>query len=132
MRDDKWLEDKLIVIWKLFFTEIEEKNKVKIRFKGKWKNKFGHIGRKKEESEICVNGLFRHLEVPEWVIELTIAHELVHYMHGFHSDHVKMFRYPHQGGVVRKELIKRGFSVGREKKWYKEEWLEMYERLRYL
>jgi len=134
MRDDEWLKERLELIWRMFFSDLEEKNKIKIRFKGKWKNKFGHISKKKGVSEICVNGLFRHLEVPEWVIELTLAHELVHYMHGFHSDHEKKFKHPHQGGVVRRELIKRGLGsfVGMERKWFKEEWLRVYERLRYL
>jgi len=130
MRDDKWLKDKLEVIWKIFFTDLQEKNKVYVRFKGKWKNKFGHISRKGEITEICINGLFKNLEVPDWVIELTLAHELVHYMHGFHSDHVKLFKYPHQGGIVKKELIKRGFNVGKEKKWYKEQWLDLHKKLK--
>ena len=58
------------------------------------------------------------------MIDTTIAHELVHYIHGFNSPMPKMYRHPHKGGVVNKELKKRGFGnmLKLEKKWIRNEW----------
>ena len=125
MRDDVWLKERLDAIWNLLFADVERKNTVNIRFKGKWKNKFGHIKRlRNKDSKIAINGIFKSEVVPEFIIDVTIAHELVHYLHGFNSPHPKMFSHPHQGGVVNKELRRRGFAQNLvfEKKWVKEVW----------
>jgi hypothetical protein len=130
-RDNKWLKQKMEAIWSFLFQDVERKNNVVIRFKGKWKNKFGHIKiLKNKDTEIAVNGLFKNEVVPEEIVDLTIAHEIVHYAHGFNSPHPKLFKYPHQGGIVRKELIKRGFgsSMKEEKKFIKK-WPEIYRSL---
>ncbi len=124
MRDDVWLSERLEKIWELLFPDVKQLNTVKIGFKGKWKNKFGHITKKGEDTHIVVNGFFRDLRIPEYIIDLTIAQELTHYMHGFHSPHPKQFKYPHKGGIVEKELKKRGFGhlLVKEKEWIKNEW----------
>lgn len=131
MRDDIWLNSRLEQIWQFLFPEVVKGNKVIIRFKGRWKNKFGHISKKEEYSEIVVNGLFRHDEVPEYMVDLTIAHELIHYMHGFNSPLPRLYKHPHKGGIVTKELRKRGFShlLVKEKYFLKDKWIGMYERL---
>jgi hypothetical protein len=130
MRDDQWLKSRFDVIWSVFFPDIEKKD-VSIRWKGKWKNKFGHISRKNSHSEIVINSLFKDLRVPEDIIKLTIAHEIVHFMHGFHSHLPKQFKHPHKGGIVDKELIKRGFryALKNEKQWIKNEWMKLYKEL---
>ena len=125
MRNDEFLINKLDSIWNAAFTDIEKKNNIKIRFKGTWKNKFGHIKKLKNgDSEIVINGYFKNETIPEFVINLTIAHELVHYSHGFNSPLPKLYKHPHKGGVVNRELKKRGFSdiIKMEKKWVKNEW----------
>jgi len=124
MRDNYWLIQRLDQIWNLLFPEVERKNKVIIRFKGKWKNKFGHIQKKGDSSEIVINGYFSDERIPEFIIDLTIAHELIHYMHGFNSPHKQMFKHPHKGGIVRKELLRRGFGhmIRRERDFIKREW----------
>ena len=43
MRSDIWLENRLSTIWKVVMPEVEKQNIVRIRFKGDWKTKFGHI-----------------------------------------------------------------------------------------
>ena len=97
MRDNTWLAIRLDQIWKILFPEIEKKNNVVIRFKGSWKNKFGHIKRLKDgSSEIAINSLFSNLIVPEYMIDVTIALELVHYMHGFNSPHEKKYKHTHK------------------------------------
>src|SRR3989338_2381140 len=129
MRDDAWLKERLDAIWNLLFSDIERRNVVHVRFKGKWKNKFGHIKRlKNKDSEIAINGIFKSEIVPEFIIDVTIAHELVHYMHGFNSPHEKMFSHPHKGGVVDKELVRRGFGhlLRNEKQFFKNEWINIF------
>ncbi len=127
MRDNTWLNQRLDHIWQLLFADVKKLNEVKINFKGKWKNKFGHIMMKDGASHIVINGFFRDLRVPEFIIDLTIAHELIHYMHGFNSPHPKQFKYPHKGGIVEKELKRRGFShvMQQEKKWIENQWQQI-------
>jgi len=125
MRNDEWLFERMNQIWDLLFNDSPKKNIVKARFKGRWKNKFGHIRELKDGStEIIVNGHFKHEEVPDFILDLTIAHEIVHYIHGFNSPYPKRFKYPHQGNIVNRELKKRGFGhlIKKEKPWVKNDW----------
>lgn len=131
MRNNEWLVDKLNLIWGGFFPDIDRKNKVSIKFGRKSKSKFGHITMRKEETKIVINKFFSYEEVPEYILDLTIAHELVHYAHGFHSPHKRMFNHPHKGGVVNKELVTRGLGslIKKEREWVKEEWPRIYPKL---
>ncbi|MBI2673650.1 hypothetical protein HYX19_05285 [Candidatus Woesearchaeota archaeon] len=125
MRDDSFLVQRLDQIWQLLFPEVDRKNNVVIRFKGRWKNKFGHIKMlRNKDTEIAINGLFKDMRVPEYVIDLTISHELVHYMHGFNSPLEKKHKHPHKGGIVDKELVMRGFGnmIKLEREFVKKEW----------
>ena len=136
MRDQEWLERRAEQIWKLFFPDIEKRD-VSVVFKGKWKNKFGHIKKKKnrrtgkEETEIAINSLFSNLKVPEYVVQVTLAHEIVHYMHGFFSHLPKKHKYPHKGRVVDKVLEEKGFGymLRQEKEWVKKEWWNVYKEI---
>ena len=132
MRDDKWLRERMLEIWQLRFIDVPKLNKVNIKFKGKWKTKFGHIKLKGKDTEIVINSLFKNEDVPQYIVDLTIAHELVHYSHGFHSPLERKFRYPHQGGIVNKELKRRGFkdALMFEKKVFRKEWPEMFKRIK--
>ena len=130
MRDDAWLQGRFDQIWQLFFPDVEKKD-ISIRWKGSWKNKFGHISRKEGQSQIVVNRLFKDPRVPEEVVKLTIAHEIIHYAHGFHSHLPKQFNHPHKGGVVNKELKRRGFGYALkfERDWVKKEWWPLYQEM---
>ena len=132
MRDNNWLRNRMLEIWQLRFMDVPMLNEVKIKFKGKWKLKFGHIRMKNNITEIVINSLFKHEDVPQYIVDLTIAHELVHYSHGFQSPLERRFRYPHQGGIVRKELKKRGFKdpLQLERKVFRKEWPEMYKKIK--
>ena len=132
MRDDEWLTIKLNQIWEMLFPDTKRKNSIIIRFKGRWKNKFGHIKRlKNEDTEIAINGLFRNELIPEYIIDTTIAHELIHYSHGFQSPLPRKYKHPHAGGVVRRELLKRGFGhmIRREKEFVKRTWPRIFKEL---
>ena len=86
---------------------------------------------KNGNSEIAVNGLFCNLKIPEYMIDVTIAHELVHYLHGFNSPYEKMYVHPHKGGVVEREMRKRGFGhlIRLEKEFSKRVWPGVYASL---
>lgn len=131
MRNNNWLHSKLYQVWGGFFNDIPQKNDVVINFKGRWKTKYGHITLKNNRTEIIVNGLFKDERVPEYIITLTIAHELTHYAHGFQSPLPRLYRYPHAKGVVRRELLKRGFKdlLKEEKNFSKGEWPKLYSSL---
>ena len=95
-------------------------------------NKFGHIKLlKNKDTEIAINSLFKSSLVPEYIIDLTIAHELVHYSHGFHSPLPRLHKHPHKGGIVDKELLRRGFGhlLKQEKDFVRNEWLLIYKKL---
>jgi len=131
MRDDAWLNQRLDHIWEMLFPELERLNKVDVRFKGKWKNKFGHIKSVRKNSEIVVNGLFKEEDIPEYIVDITLAHELIHYMHGFNSPHEKKYKHPHAGGIVTRELKKRGFGhmIALEREFVEKDWFRLYEKL---
>ena len=131
MRDNDFLLKRLEQIWFLLFNEIPKLNNVVINFKGKSKNKFGHISKRGKDTEIIINSLFKFEIVPEYIIDLTIAHELSHYAHGFNSPLEKKYKHPHKGGIVTKELNKRGFDkmIKKEKMWFKHEWPKVYEQI---
>lgn len=82
---------------------------------------------KNRKTIITINGLFRDLSVPEYVVTATIAHEMCHYAHGFSSPLEQRHPHPHYGGVVTKEMKERGFGeiLKKQKKWLKEEWPQL-------
>jgi len=134
MRDKKWLESRFLQIWEFLFSDIDKKDKICIKWQGKWQNKFGHITKRLGKTEIAINSLFRSEKVPEYIIDLTIAHELVHYMHGFFSKHDKKHIDPHAGNVVDRELVRRGFGImmKKEHEWVQKNWGRIYNSLKNL
>jgi len=128
MRDNEWLKDKFESMYFAYFSDIPRNNKIIVRFKGKWKNKFGHIKLlKNKNTEICVNGFFSNEIVPEHIITTVLAHEFTHYAHGFNSPLQKKYKHPHAGGIVSRELKARGLAqfLKMEKLWIKNEWRAM-------
>ena len=132
MRDNLWLASRLDRIWYAYFYDVEKANNVFVKFRGNWKNKFGHIKKSRHgDTEIVVNSLFKNERIPEFIVDLTLAHELVHYMHGFNSPYPKRFDYPHKGNIVNRELIVRGFkeALRKEKHFMRHEWPRLYKDL---
>ena len=124
-RNDNWLLSKLDLLWTKYFSEMDQTNPIFIRFGRYSKFRLGSIklDRKKEKSYITITSMFKDLKIPEAVVEHTIAHELVHYAHGFSSKRTGLHRYPHAGGVVKKEMEERG--LGNLNKAYKA-WVKSY------
>lgn len=131
MRDDAWLLERFEILWRTLFPDLERKNIVHIKFKGQWKTKFGHIRMlKTKDTEIVINILLADERIPETIIDLTIAHEIVHYLHGFQSPHPRRYTHPHAGGVVTRELRKRGFTyLLRQEKEFLKQWPALYSEL---
>lgn len=120
---------------KRYFSDLEVPNDLYITFgrKGKRqlgkiskipKTKFGDRIRGKFDTLITINSYFKDTKIPEYVVDGTIIHELCHYAHGFSSPLPQLCRYPHQGGIVKAEMIKRGAGeiYLNENKWLKHEW----------
>jgi hypothetical protein len=129
MRNNEWLEHKLGTIWQTNFGDIPRSNDVKITFGRNARTRLGSIRHEKDKAgtRITLTGYFQDERVPEYLIDLTIAHELTHYAHGFFSPLPKLSKYPHQGGLVDKELAKRGFAaeLKNQKKWLRENWAKL-------
>ena len=75
-------------------------------------------------SLIQINSFLKSTEIPEYVLDYVIMHELTHYFHGFGSNHQKKSKHPHRGKVVEKELARRGWGeiTIKAEKWLKENW----------
>jgi hypothetical protein len=131
-RDDKWLFSKLDYIWDQYFSDIPQENNVKIVWGRRARGRLGSIKQGEKvrgehpETIITINSLFKDSKIPEYVVLGTIAHELSHYAHGFHSPIERKFSTPHAHGVVTKELKVRGLEniYRMQKKWLKENWRE--------
>lgn len=127
-RDHNWLKFRLETIWAKFFPDIVVANNVFVKFGRPCRTRLGSIkyGRKKEDPNtiITINGYFKDSEIPEFVVDAVLAHELTHYAQGFCSPHEQKFANPHRGNVVNRELIDRGLKelLHQEKIWVKTNW----------
>ena len=121
MRENNWLLYRLEKIWASYFSDIDQINKVYIRYGRYSDTRFGSIRMcfTDRSSHIVVTSKFKNAKIPEEIVDHTIAHELVHYSHGFSSPHPRLHKFPHRGGVIEKELKRRGLAhlVNYYKKW---------------
>lgn len=134
IRDNEWLQKRAKEIWQRYFPDVKIANNIFVRFGREARTRLGSIkhGRKAENTYITITGLFKDPEIPEFVIDATLAHEISHYAHGFFSPHERVFRHPHKGGVIRKEFNNRGLEDLHKisKKWLKLNWRD-YLRKKY-
>lgn len=123
-RNNDWLASRLEFIWSNFFSDVMEVNPLIVRFGRFSKFRLGSIrlARPSNRSYITITSMFKDPKVPVEVIDHTIAHELVHYTHGFSSKRIRLHKYPHAGGIVGKEMKKRGmeYMIKAYKLWMKE------------
>lgn len=138
MRDNAWLREQLEQLLKTYFADVALNNPLEIKFGREAKFRFGSIRLVKprglrraslallgklgpQKSLITITSLFSRENVPVKVVHYTIAHELCHYAHGFSSANKRLFKYPHHGGVVNRELKERGAEelIVAFKKWLK-------------
>src|SRR5690348_3856205 len=111
-RDDTWLVEHLKHVWLQYFHDVPIVNPVEIAWSRPWKTRLGLITLREPSGTtyIGLNGLLAHADVPVLITTVTIAHELVHYSHGFGSPLPRLYRHPHQGGIVDRDLHRRGLS----------------------
>lgn len=135
MRSDQWLLTRLDYIWSNYFADIPQVNPVFIRFGRFAKLRFGSIkmDRHTKKTFITITGMFKDNKIPQEVVDHTIAHELCHYVHGFSSPHTRLHKYPHEGGVVSREMENRGLIhlIRAYKGWikiYRQEFMSNYRR----
>jgi hypothetical protein len=146
MRTNEWLEEQLYELWENNFADLPRPNIVLISFGKKAKRQLGCIkmlrtaptkalmqqalrhdyADDKKISLITITSHFKDETIPDLVVTGTIAHELCHYAHGFNSPLPKLFDHPHKGGVVRRELGKRGLAEQYKlaNKWLKLNWVK--------
>lgn len=124
IRDNDWLLSRLEYLWLSFFNDVTEVNPLIIRFGRHSKFRLGSIklDRRSNRSYMTITGMFKNPKIPIEIVDHTIAHELVHYAHGFSSKRVRLHRYPHAGGIVQKEMKKRGMEnlIKAYRSWMKE------------
>jgi len=149
VRDNKYLENLLYDLWESNFSDVARLNLVTIKYGKHSKRQLGsirlikdmgtferYIKRYRLEKDmfdnqsvslINITRYFMYDYVPEYVVKATIAHELCHYTHGFSSPLEKKFKYPHQGGIVKKELKNRHlYDIYTDsKRWLKDNWLSV-------
>ncbi len=79
-------------------------------------------------SFIGINSLLQHKDIPDEVLITTIAHELVHYTHGFGSPLPRLYEHPHANRVVDIELEQRGLgnALLQSNKWIDAHWYDFY------
>jgi hypothetical protein len=132
LRDVQWLQNQLAEIWAGRFPDMPRVNEVEIGFSSGWKSRLGVISLSVDStnSYIGINSLLSLPEAPEKIARITIAHELVHYLHGFGSPLPRRHRHPHRGHVVEKELFARGFyeEFKGYEEWIRDNWYDFYER----
>ena len=127
MRDEFWLQQLLDDTWDRYFSEVPQANIVRIEFGRRAKRQLGSIRRDRKDPEVTIitmNGLFRLPEIPEFIPEATLVHELIHYAHGFNSPLEQKHAHPHAGGIIRAEYAERGLEelYVRQKRWLKANW----------
>lgn len=132
LRDGQWLKRELEHIWSSFFADTPRVNRVEVNFSGSWKSRLGVISlsEDKQTSYIGLNSLLSLPEAPFYVATITLAHELVHYAHGFGSPLPRRHRHPHRGGIVEKELVVRGLAEELDlyQNWIQNHWYDFYAR----
>jgi len=131
MRDNNYLQDRLDKIWDRYFSDIGQVNDVIIKFGRRARSRLGSIRQEAlkglsstKPTTIIINGLLKDENIPEFIVDSVIAHEMVHYAHGFASPHQKKYATPHAGGIIKKEMVGRGLEdlFVLQKRWLKENW----------
>jgi hypothetical protein len=121
-------------IWQHYFADIPCANDVSIDYCYPWKTRLGLIRLSQDQSAsfIGINTLILLEQVPEEVLVTTIAHELVHYSHGFGSPLPRSHKHPHANNIVDRELVHRalGDQLHCCREWIDKCWYAFYDTQR--
>lgn len=129
LRDAAWLENRLESLWRAYYSDVPSGYPIAIHFGPRARYRYGSIYSVGSQCHILINRLFAHPDVPDYVIDATICHELAHYVHGYGSGLAKRYAHPHRGGVVDKEMQARNCWHFEEQActWRKEHWKGLYD-----
>jgi hypothetical protein len=133
MRDNDWLAHQLQVLRNDYFSDVLVSNRLFVRFGRPSRTRLGSIIARPLPDHalpvtyITVKALFREETVPEYVVHATLAHEMAHYAHGFHSPLPRKYPHPHRGNVVSKELAARGalHLIEQQEAWLKSDYTNL-------
>lgn len=124
----------LNLIWQRYFTDVPCANTILIEYCYPWKSRLGLIRLSLDASItfIGINTLLQQRAVPDYVLMTTIAHEVVHYSHGFGSPLPRCFKHPHANKVVDKALEQREMGVYLRccNEWIDKNWYAFYDAQR--
>ncbi len=109
-RDDAWLLSRLDHLWTNYFADVKQVNPVFIKFGRYSRFRLGSIklDKRTKHSYVTITAMFKDPDIPVEVVDHTIAHELSHYTHGFSAPKLRLHKYPHHGGIIKKEMESRG------------------------
>jgi hypothetical protein len=131
-RSHVWLANEMELIWGEYFADTPRVNEVDIRFHRPWKRRLGVIRLSQADNStyIGINSLLGLEEAPYCITLITVAHELVHYCHGFGSPLPQRYLHPHRGGIVNRELVDRGLGrqLAEYTDWLEGNWWSFYAR----
>jgi hypothetical protein len=129
---DTYLARKTAQLIRENFSERGVINLLVVQWGGKWSRTLGHIKPLKNDGKhdaeygsiIELNKILQDPEVPEFVTEYVLIHELVHYFQGFGSNHERVAKHPHKGGVCDNEIRRIGWGeiMDKSEVWLKENW----------
>ncbi|MHB1417455.1 MAG: hypothetical protein ACYC1C_19590 [Chloroflexota bacterium] len=129
-RDNDWLGEHLEYVWERHFPDVPRINPVDIAFAKRWKARLGVIAlcEESQTTSIRLNALLSHPIVPDYVTTVTVAHEMVHYAHGFGSPLPRLYEHPHKGNIVEREIQARGLrqEYRHYLDWIDENWDHFY------
>ncbi len=128
---DLFLTKKTAELCREHFPNRQISNLLVCRWGKAWRTKLGHIKPLKNVqfgSLIEINAILADPRVPEFVLEATLLHELIHYFQGFGSNHPRERRHPHRGGAVTNEFKQFGWEelLKKQQKWVKENFSKVY------
>ena len=127
MRDNLFIRNCFLELYRQHFADVPLPNKIVIGFGRYSRTRLGSIKlNAQKQSVIVLTGYFRSEEVPLAVLQATLAHEFVHYLHGFNSLHPRKISHPHRGNVVKDEMRRRGLLpiLIEQQRWLRTQWRE--------
>lgn len=98
--------------------------KIRIIWGRKAKRVLGSVRLDKEVSIIRVSKYLNDFNVPEYVLQEVILHELIHIKTGYGSVLQKEYQHAHRGGVIRKEMdaVGKADIYDLSNSWIKKNW----------
>jgi len=129
LRNDVWLSERVRLLRENHFADVPQGYPIITLFSTRARYRLGCISAREGKAIIQVNRLYADPYVPSYVVDGTLAHELAHYAHGFGSGLPRLYEHAHRGGVVDKELDRRGLGnlYSRAEQWRKAHWDSFYQ-----